>query len=79
MLGSQVQLLAVAPLFSQLKIMLSKFIFTLKILFMIASLAGVLYAMKILRERGGESITQSPVGALVAPPVEPASDVSETK
>jgi hypothetical protein len=78
MLGSQVRLLAVAPL-SFSKNMGSKIIFSLKILFMIASLVGILYAMKILRERGGESISQNPIGSLVAPPVEPAMDVSASQ
>ena len=59
--------------------MVSKIVFGLKILFMIASLAGILYAMKILRERGGESITQNPIGSHVAPPVEPATDVSASQ
>jgi hypothetical protein len=66
MLGSQVRLLAVAPF--PFKIM--TITFWLKIAFMVLSLAGVVYAINVLSQNGGEKITQSPMGALIAPPVD---------
>jgi hypothetical protein len=44
--------------------------FWLKIAFMVLSLAGVVYAINVLSQNGGEKITQSPMGALIAPPVD---------